>query len=317
MEIRNYQQGDEVKILDLFKQSFHKELPLEYWKWRFIDNPTNKVMIKLMWDDDILAGHYAVSPLAINIDRKEYLSALSMTTMTHPDYAGRGIFTDLAERMYEEEYIKNDLKAVWGYPNLNSHYAFIKNLKWANLDRIPLLSLNLNKLKNIESNEVSLASQFDVKHSAAYEEVTNRYRVKVKKDPTYLNWRYIDNPVNKYTIFQISEDEKIYFSVAKMYRSFDRTSEYEVDIVELNFPPDLTLLLKLLNKIKDFYSGKNIVKVNLWLPIDDPKHIFLERLGFVCASPVTFMGIRNMDSNLSVVEDIRSWNYCMGDSDVF
>jgi hypothetical protein len=317
MEIRNYQQGDEVKILDLFKQSFHKEMSLEYWKWRFIDNPVNKVMIKLMWDNDVLAGHYAVSPLTISIDKEEYLSALSMTTMTHPDYAGRGIFSDLAEKMYEEENTRYDLKAVWGYPNLNSHYAFIKNLKWANLDRIPLLSLNLNKLKTIESNEISLASQFNFRHSAAYEEVANRYRVKIKKDPKYLNWRYIDNPVNKYTVFQILGNEKSYFSVAKIYKSFDGSSEYEVDIVELNFPPDLTLLLKLLNKIKEFYSEKNVVRLNLWLPFDDPKHIFLEKLGFVCTSPVTFMGVRNMDSNLRVLEDVKSWNYCMGDSDVF
>jgi hypothetical protein len=317
MEIRNYQKGDEVKILDLFQQSFKKDMSLDYWRWRFIDNPADKIMIKLMWDNDVLAGHYAVSPVSLMVGNEQVLSALSMTTMTHPDYAGRGIFSELAETLYKHESEENDVKAVWGYPNLNSHYAFNKNLKWVNLDRIPLLSLSLAKLKSIACDEVSLVENFDEKHSLAYKEVTLGYEVKVKKDLSYLNWRYINNPENKYSIFQFEDNSKSYFAVTKLYRSFNNILENEIDIVEFNFPSDLNLLLKLLNKIKEFYSKDSVVKVNLWMPFDDPKHILLERIGFACVSPITFMGIRNLDRNLTMLENVKNWHYCMGDSDVY
>ena len=96
MEIRNYSSGDEQKILELFSLVFKKEMSLDYWKWRFLDNPERMTMIKLMWDGDLLAGHYALSPMRLLIGDDVVLSGLSMTTMIHPKYFGKGIFTKLA-----------------------------------------------------------------------------------------------------------------------------------------------------------------------------------------------------------------------------
>lgn len=101
MEIRDYKPGDEKQILKLFEYSFGKKLPEEYWHWRFIDNPQKQIMIKLMWDKEILAGHYAVSPIEMIVHGEKILTALSMTTMTHPDYIGKGIFTQLAKLYIE------------------------------------------------------------------------------------------------------------------------------------------------------------------------------------------------------------------------
>ncbi len=49
-----------------------------------------------MWDDSVLAGHYAVSPVKMKFEYEVKINALSMTTMNHPEFGVRGVFSDLA-----------------------------------------------------------------------------------------------------------------------------------------------------------------------------------------------------------------------------
>jgi len=89
MVIKKYVQGDETSILKLFQLVFKKEMTQEFWEWRFKNNPfTEDVFIYLMWDGSNLIGHYAVSPVELKIKGEIIKTALSMTTMTHPDYGG-------------------------------------------------------------------------------------------------------------------------------------------------------------------------------------------------------------------------------------
>jgi hypothetical protein len=318
MEIRDYRVGDEKKILELFQIAFKKTLSEEFWHWRFESNPENKFMIKLMWDGDILVGHYAVSPLRMIVNGEEILTALSMTTMTHPDYGGRGIFGELAECLYNEEYEKNKLLAIWGFPNSNSHYGFLKNLKWKNLEQIPIFSINTNRINETSSNRVGIVSEFTQKHENAYLRITSNYDVKVNKTKEYLRWRFISNPIFKYTIFSFTENKDCdWFAVVKLFPSFVQKGAHEIDIVEFCFPSDAGLLVELMFAIKNHFSNYNLVGINCWMPFNDPKHILLEKTGFIPTTPITYSGVRIMDDKYAILDEPRSWYYSMGDSDVY
>ena len=317
MEIRDYKTGDEIQILKLFYSAFGKPLSEAYWKWRFIDNPENKTMIKLIWDNNILAGHYAVSPLKLNVDGEVILTALSMTTMTHPNYAGRGLFTELAKNLYQDESKKNGLKAVWGFPNNNSHYAFIKNLKWKNLEQIPTFSISIDRVKESESSAISIATIFDNSHINAQLQTSSSYDIKVEKSINYLTWRYLKNPTNKYDIFEIKTAAISYYAVTKIFASFTEKNQFEVDILELAFSDNLELLLQLLNAIKKHYSKFKLFKINMWLPLNDKKHLTLEKIGFINTLPITYSGLHVLDDNYKQLEEQKKWQYSMGDSDVY
>jgi len=93
MEVKKYQPGDETKIIQLFNLCFNQEMSLEVWNWRFLNNPfTKEIFVHLMWEGEDLVGHYAVSPVNMLVNGEELKTALSMTTMTHPDYGGEGNF---------------------------------------------------------------------------------------------------------------------------------------------------------------------------------------------------------------------------------
>ena len=317
MELLDYKQGDEVHILELFKATYGKSLSKDYWDWRFLKNPEGKVMIKLMWDGGKLVGNYAVSPVTLTYENTKILSALSMTTMTHPDYTGKGIFKELAEALYQEEQRKSGLKVVWGFPNSNSHYGFIKNLAWKNIEQIPVFSIEVTKIKESTFSLVEVTDKITEKHVITESELNSSYSVKADRSLNYINWRYFAHPANKYHLFSVETNGQMFYAITKLFPSFQEKDKSEVDILELSFPPDNELLLQLINAIKKYYAKHDLVRLNLWLPLNDVKHIQLEKIGFTNSLPVTYFGCRVFDNNLKTSELSQNWFYSLGDSDIY
>ena len=144
LDFRPYTSGDEGAIGALFADSFGRDLGADYWRWRYLDNPVGNPMIELAWDGDVLAAHYAVSPVLLKFKGADVLAGLSMTTMTSPAYRGRGLFPLMAERLYERMAAEGyDL--VFGFPNRQSHRIFVRDLKWTDLSPVPMLKLAKGK----------------------------------------------------------------------------------------------------------------------------------------------------------------------------
>lgn len=127
----------EAEISDLFEASFGRRLSAEDWRWFYVDNPVGPAYVSLFYEGDKLLGHYAVVPTALKVNGVSVIGYRSMTTMVHPDGRGRGLFTDLANRVYQM--LEDDGAAlVYGFPNGNSAHGFGKYLGWTVLpaDRV-------------------------------------------------------------------------------------------------------------------------------------------------------------------------------------
>lgn len=314
MEIRKYQLGDEHKILELFKLAFNKEMSLDYWRWRFQSNPFSKdLMIHLMWENDKLIGHYAVSPVDMEIDGKVCNTALSMTTMTHPEYNGRGIFTQLSTSLYDELKNEHGFAMVWGFPNNNSHYAFIKNLQWKNVATIPMLSLKKSALKGSAENiNFEIHESFDDILSGKLNCSTKS--VKINKTTNFLNWRYIQNPSAVYKI--ISTENKSGIIVYKVISSFSDPSKSEIDIMELRFNESSETLATLLQAIIS-NEANEIIQFNIWDSIFSNNYLLLKKIGFIPQAPITYLGFYNLASKTLSPERYDNWDINFGYSDVF
>jgi Acetyltransferase (GNAT) domain len=318
MTILGYKEGDEIAIQSLFKSAFNRDMSIEYWDWRFKRNPAGKTMIKLMWDADFLVGHYAVCPVYVNVCGVRTLAALSMTTMTHPLYTGRGIFSELADQLYQSLSQEFAIEFVWGFPNVNSHYGFIKNLGWKDLAVVPTLSLSTSQVKPVQDDAVYRHDQIDHSFLPSVSAVTSKYEVGVLRDIEYLKWRYLECPTIKYDIFSVRSDKNLYFLVLKIFKSFDYPTKYEIDLVEFFMPVDAGLVLRALQAILAHYRAYDVVKINAWIPLGDDRHGVLEKIGFSYDKPLTYMGIKSLGNpDLGTYIDFRNWYFSMGDSDVF
>ena len=313
MEIKPYEQGDEIEILRLFKSSFGVEMSLEYWEWRYKRNPHyNKLLIHLMWDGGILAGHYALSPVKLLKEGNEQLSGLSMTTMTHPDYRGMGIFTKLANSVYQEAFDVHLFSSVWGFPNSNSHYGFINKLGWEDISYIPMLSFKSDKKLEVKTHTINEIHDFSLIpnfNNLNTDRVTNH--TSIYKNSDFLNWRFFDNPSNKYKAFSIAEEPGTYI-VYKTYRRDNGT--LELDIVDYFFKQDKVITQTYVEALRNQTNG-NIASINTWAALNSNQHLWFERLGFQLNAPVTYFGFkRNPDTR---EEDLIFDDLTMCYSDVF
>lgn len=316
MEIKDYQAGDEKAILHLFELAFGKPMREQYWRWRFEQNPEGRYYIKLMWEKDLLVGHYAVSPCSFVVDGEIMQGALSMTTMTHPDYNGKGIFKILAEELYSFVAKKYDTKCVMGFPNKNSHYGFIKNLSWKDLAVIHHLVMEASCVKPCLSPMITGKETFDQSHADLLKQITSAFRVSLNRSVDYLNWRYQENPFNKYYIFECRDTILLGFLVVKLYPMPD--GSYGVFVVENGIAMEnISLLPEFLSHIIASFDVK-ISRVHTWLPLFDQRHIYYEKNGFVLGGNQTFLGVRTLDSSLRpLLTEFKNWYYSYGDSDIF
>lgn len=317
MEICNYKEGDEEAILQLFKLAFGKELSIEFWNWRFKNNPCKKVEneILLMWENNQLIGHYAVSSIELNYSNEIIEGCLSMTTMTHPNYAGKGIMHQLATKLYQE-LAQNNINLVIGFPNKNSHYAFINKLNWTDNQLLPNLSFESRSLNNFPKSEYVLSPQFSEIHQNKLSE-NNEKSIEVFKSINYLNWRYIQHPSNKYIIIE-SQNFPSNFVVIKFYKSLTISDVFEIDMVELGFFNQFEVLVDILGCLNGYlFDVKiNVNSINTFLSLYDKRFTLFEKAGFKMGTPLTFFGYKNL-TGLPLSNDSTDWRIYMGDSDVY
>ncbi len=316
MEIRNYKQGDEVKILHLFEIVFGKKMSMEYWKWRFLNNPFSKdMLIHLMWEDENLIGQYALSPVEMKVDGKKKKAALAMSLMTHPDYQGMGVFAKLGHSLHEELKSKYGYHMIFAFPNnkTHSHYGFVKNLGWKDIAIIPMMSVKSQDLrfKIGDKTNYSLLDSFD----GVEDECNNSNKpVRINYTPEYLQWRYMDNPSTAYKIIRL--DNKNGFAVYKVISSFSGDGNYEIDLMEVVFGNDPRLLSEILNAIIDIEQDIKLNSFNIWKSIFAEDHIWYEKLGFKISQPLNYLSYLDFEDQ-ALVSDFRNWEIGMGYSDVF
>ena len=125
---------DEAAYAD-YVQLFAKCFPMsskysrDYLDWLYRCNPDGLVVGYDARDGDRLAAHYVCIPARARVGGQEVKILLSLNTATHPDYQGKGLFTQLAERTYMAG---ADLgyDCVYGVANANSTPGFVRKLSF-------------------------------------------------------------------------------------------------------------------------------------------------------------------------------------------
>ncbi len=291
----------------LFKVAFNREIHPDYLNWRYLNNPVNDILVAVAVDNGKIIANYSVSPVLIKKDNDIFKTALSMTTMTHPDYNGRGLFTTLANLLYEEMQ-KRDYKFVWGFPNANSHGIFIKKLNWNDIYEIPNFRLNINDLGIVNmDSEFIIEEDNYFNNQPSFINYNGKYQVFKSKD--YYKWRYLDNPENNYTHLILKMSDEVLGNI--VYKEFNDS----FDILELNgnnTEIKQQLVFALILRAKK----QGILHINSWFNLYDDFHLNLEKIGFLHQSPITYLGIRKLHCE-NDVSSYSNWNIQMGDSDVY
>lgn len=102
-------------------KTFKKE-SFRHW---YVENPCGRAISFNAFDGDKMVAHYVCIAKQMLIDGRVANGILSMATVTHPDYRGRGLFKTLAKMTYDCAR-DNGYEFVIGVANANSYPGFMK-----------------------------------------------------------------------------------------------------------------------------------------------------------------------------------------------
>jgi GNAT superfamily N-acetyltransferase len=295
-------------VLDLFQLVYGFELPRAVYRWRFLDNPFGAPLVTLLWNGQTLAGHYAASPMR-SWWRGEVQSAQSMTTMTHPAYRNRGVFTSLAEDLYARMTALG-YQMIWGLPNTQSHYGFTTKLGWRDI----AVMFTMTRVLGEQDGKTDALDEL-VELPSGVDDLFARSDdgrlYPSARDASYMRWRYVGNPTVRYRFF--AGDDVLL--VAKDYTTSPTTRSLE--LVDYLYARAAKRFGALVRATCAWAQARGYTTVRTWMATTDAAFGELEKLGFAPREPLAYFGGRTLGG--FVIPDAH-WSHAgfgitMGDSD--
>lgn len=295
-------------LLALFSRSFGRTVNPALLRWFYLDNPLRDLLVNVATEGDRIIANYSASPREIAFGGKLLSTALSMTTMTDPDYAGKGWFTRLASELYGEMSARG-YSLIWGFPNFRSHRPIVANLGWRDVYEVPTMRLDL-ALAPAERLDWICDDGFTLDYGDG---TLPCELIHTRKTAAYLRWRYACHPTNRYTTLVLPD--------GPLARSYCVVKNYgqALDIVDLRAldREDAELLLR---QARALARSRDLRSVSLWAPRHHFLHPVAERLGFVNREPITYFGARVLSDQARLADAVggySNWFVQTGDSDVY
>ncbi|MDP6929834.1 MAG: hypothetical protein QF412_09060 [Planctomycetota bacterium] len=330
VQIRSYQPGDEVGILDCYNRIFPTDdgriggRTLEHWNWKFLDNPVGCVQgVVADHEEEGIIGSYAGVPVRIWSEGREQLAAQGVDLMVLPKWRrhGRrpGLFIHLGWK-YHELYCgatEGKVLFTYGWPipawRMGQRYLGYWNIRdWDFL------------FTEIEHREPrSAPAGMAVQQVASYgEDVTAlwtslrpSFGLALIRDATYLNWRYGRRPDRSYRLFECREDSTGALRGVCVYAVDEVLQTRAGFIVDWLVPADdqdatVALLAAVERQARD--DGVGVVATVL--NHVDPRFLGFQRLGFMVMGTPYFLVLASFKYDTAYYRD--EWFFTMGDSDL-
>ena len=303
-------------ILQLYNECFGHDPGKEYFLWKYLCNPYDGMYVALGYECNRLIGFYAVSPIECIYNARVIKAALSLNTMTSPDFSGKGIFQTLATRIYERLSI-DGFELVIGFPNTHSNRIFGKWLGFSTLYEIPMLEKTLctENLCNTTPPEKHFQLSPDPLLLLNYEMISAHQGdaiIECRKTVDYLRWRYSDSPENKYLLLALSKNEMVYaYGVLKAYG--DR-----LNIVEQHAVSEI-VREELFYQMERYAVDKGFSYITTWAPLQAPEHWMLEKRGYINRYPIHYFIAKwiGNDDMASTVLNYYNWGLQLGDNNTY
>lgn len=187
--------------------SKEQKFTTEFLQWQYYDNPFGTAVGYDAYFEDKLIAHYVTIPVQYYISGVLTKGLLSLNTAVHPQHQGKGLFTKLANKTYDEA-IKLGYEFIIGVANQNSTPGFINKLGFQLISPLDV-KIGMGKVLN---------------------NPTNPFKLSPVRDEAFFKWRLL-NPSKTY----LSSNHEVFIEVKKNWLHAQLTS----------IPEEVTFLIKL------------------------------------------------------------------------
>lgn len=228
--------SDELVALCQLQPGKAAAVTAEYIRWQRSANPAGVAQVGLARETPSgkIIGLIWLLPLRIQVGDRVCLGSQSHYALVHPDYRGRGIFSQLVA-FCDQCGQRQGYRFSYGFPNPASYPLFVHRLGWSDIGqaRLFIRPLHIGRLitrrlglKGLAAGGRSLfrprpllprASQVIVEEAdtrdpaldAFWERVRSKYPVMVVRDTAFLHWRYTQIPGRRYHLLAARQGERI------------------------------------------------------------------------------------------------------------
>ncbi|MDE2849523.1 MAG: GNAT family N-acetyltransferase [Acidobacteriota bacterium] len=207
--IRGYRPGDEVAILELFRDCFGEDLSLQRWRWRYLDNPRGGPRISLAFAAD---GELVCQYCAYPVRWRGLPPAVPAVghqvgdTMTRRGArgVGRGPTSILARTSRHFYLTQCNGRVAFNYgfntgniTKFSTRYVgahVVEDAPCRELPKEAPLGGRRRFGRRYELRRIAERSEVDAGFDDLFERVAERYGLLVERSAEYLRWRYLDCP---------------------------------------------------------------------------------------------------------------------------
>ncbi len=200
-------------LIPLMKDCFGLEVNLEYFKWKFIDNPAGQFIgfIAVHNETDEIAAYYGVIPEEYSINSIHRVIFQSCDTMTHKNHRRKGLFKKLALHCYD--YIdRNHQLFIIGFGGDQSTQGFLK-LGWRRIFDmryffIPKILCFSNKA-SFQDHKIKEVDAVDVFKIAQNKKQNSINSIRTLEQ---FKWR-LSNPLNPCKVISFNDEAYIAYYI--------------------------------------------------------------------------------------------------------
>jgi hypothetical protein len=233
-EIDRYRPEDQRGVETLYRRVFGADAAAASrlrWDWQYRRNPNNPSGNPLLWvvrEGPTIIGHYATMPVRLSLSGREVDAAWGTDAMVAPERQRRGLGEDLFREW------DRSVGASMGLGLSESSSSLLKKLHWPDVTpipglvkpltrravRLPTVPMPINRFFSFVTYpivrvaarvrplraDVEPIRRFDAGFTELWDRLADRFTLAVRRDASYLNWKYVEPPHVRYCIAALKRD---------------------------------------------------------------------------------------------------------------
>jgi hypothetical protein len=291
-KIINLLHNDPGNYFSLYKEVYGdlKSL-MSRWEWQYLKYPlaAETKIFTAIFDKKMIAATSRV-PYPFNFMGKTYMLYYGLDSMVHPDFRSLGIMKSLYTQAMR------DMPILFSRGTMPNMFQLLKKIGYSQVfpdtylvRYLAPLRLVIKRLgfryKQNDSEPVPEIIRFGFKSVMKFDKKLNnflriiesKFPAVVLKNSTYLNWRYIENPLKQYKIFMRGTDSEIKSVVIL------RKNGSEGKWVDFLYDPtDISEVENAIKFVISYFKTRRCDKITCWFTFQElrkqlKRHGFLDR----------------------------------------
>lgn len=330
----------------VFKKNIERKrsISADYYKWKFEENHVKKGILLVSSSKEKIIGMISVTYREILFNGDKLIAGELGDGFIMKKYNRKGMFRALLKES-KNITLKDNCNFIYGTPNhlalpgeLKAGYRIVPGLEIKNL----ILPLNINSIlrkrfnlpfighmisiffilfnflksvfsQNVLSSKIHIKniSEFPDEIELLFDRCRSDYDWIVKRDKSYLDWRFLKNP-DHYLNYLIFENKRVigYF-VMKICNQRGLKIGYIADyLIEKRC---MKYEVEIKNNFIELFKNQGVDLVSIWINKKNFLYKIFKKIGFIYYKNIPVIVYKNQLKNLKKKDFI--WHFTLADSD--